>query len=154
MDPNNDNQGYVLGRLMATLERLQQAAIGDVNASVVDKFFSGASAHPRSVFIRLMKNARHHAKKAEGDAKSFGLAFYLERLMDEMADRFDPGNNGFPANLSLEEQGLFVLGYHQMRKWLWMNKEERSHWEKDNTNIPKAYRWSKEVKQSREGEEQ
>jgi CRISPR-associated protein Csd1 len=153
MDPNNDNQGYVLGRLMATLERLQQAAIGDVNASVVDKFFSGASAHPRSVFVRLLKNARHHAKKAGGDAKSAGLAFYLERLMDEMADRFDPKNNGFPANLNLEEQGLFVLGYHQMRKWLWMNKLERSDWDKENPETPKAYRWTKESKHSPEGED-
>jgi CRISPR-associated protein Csd1 len=141
MDPKHDNPGYVLGRLMAVLERLQQEAIGDPNASVVDRFFSGASAAPKSVFFRLMKNARHHARKGK-DGEKAGFVFLLERLLDEHADRFDPKQNGFPAHLSLEEQGLFILGYHQMRKWLWMPKEDRAQWEKDHADAPRAYQWN------------
>ena len=125
MDPNNTNQGYLLGRLMAILERLQQLALGDPNASVVDRYFSAASASPRIVFVRLLKNARHHARKARDEAKTSGSARWLERLLDDIADRFDPKHNGFPAYLSLEDQGLFVLGYHQQRHALWSRREDR-----------------------------
>jgi len=128
MDPNNLSEGYTLGRLMAVLERLQQEAIDNVNASVVDRYFSGASAAPKTVFIRLLKNARHHVTKAK----------------DELASGFDPKRNGFPAHLDLEQQGLFVLGYHQMRKWLWMTKEERAEWENKYPDAPRPYVWAKD----------
>src|SRR5690606_11093694 len=82
MDPHNSNPGYILGCLMAVLERLQQEALGDVNASVIDKYFAGASAAPRVTFDRLVKNARHHAKKGkEGDNP--GIVMRLEKLIDE-----------------------------------------------------------------------
>jgi CRISPR-associated protein Csd1 len=125
MDPNNSNQGYLLGRLMAVLERLQQVGLGDPNASVVDRYFSAASASPRVVFVRLLKNARHHARKARDDSKTAGTARWLERQMDDIANRFDPKHNGFPAYLGLEDQGLFVLGYHHQRHALWSKREDR-----------------------------
>ena len=132
MDPANTETGYLLGRLMAVLERLQQAALGpDVNATVIDRFFGAASAAPQSVFPRLLKNARNHARKAQDDTKTAPAARWLEGQIDEIAaalkvDRraYGPGA-GFPTHLSLEQQGLFVLGYHQQRHWLWMKKEDR-----------------------------
>ncbi len=126
MDPSNTNPGYVLGRMMAVIERMQQLALGDVNATVVDRYFSAASATPRAVFVRLLKNARHHARKAKDDDRNRGQAFNLEKDLDDMAERFDPKENGFPAHLSLEDQGLFILGYHQQRHWLFRTKEERA----------------------------
>ena len=142
MDPNNSSQGYILGRLLAVIERLQQEAIEDVNASVIDRFFSGASATPKSVFVRLLKNARHHVSKMKGQDKKFGTAIRLDKLIDDMASRFDPKNNGFPAHLDLEQQGLFILGYHQMRKWLWLTREDRNEWEKEHPAAPRAYCWT------------
>jgi len=144
MDPKNESSGYSLGLLMAVLERLQQTAQGDLNATVVDRYFSSASATPKIAFVRLMKNARHHARKVKDDPERRGMVYRIERMMDELAERFDPRTNGFPAYLDLEQQGLFVLGYHQMRKWLWMKKEERSQWEKDNPDAPQAFIWSKD----------
>lgn len=128
MDPTNTEPGYLLGRLMAVIERLQQAALGDVNASVVDRYFSAASATPRAVFTRLLRNARHHARKAGDEPKTEGTARWLDRQIDEIAARFEPAKNGFPAHLDLEQQGLFVLGYHQQRHFVWMSKEERETW--------------------------
>jgi CRISPR-associated protein Csd1 len=144
MDPTNNSEGYILGKLMAVLERIQQAAMENVNASVIDRYFSGASASPKSVFVRLLKNARHHARKAKDNASTAGIAFLTERLIDELTSRFDPKNNGFPAHLDLEQQGLFVLGYHQMRHWLWMTKEERGEWENRYPEASKAYVWHSE----------
>jgi CRISPR-associated protein Csd1 len=125
MDPTNTNPGYLLGRLMAVLERLQQVALGDVNAGVVDRYFAAASATPRAVFVRLLKNARHHARKAQDEPQTAGTAVWLDRQIDAISAPFDPKQNGFPAFLDLQQQGLFVLGYHQQRHWLWQPKEER-----------------------------
>ncbi|HEX7119809.1 MAG TPA: type I-C CRISPR-associated protein Cas8c/Csd1 [Longimicrobiales bacterium] len=133
MDPTNTEPGYLLGRLMAVLERLQQAALGmGVNATVVDRFFGAASATPQAVFPRLLKNARHHARKAGDEAATSGLARWLEREIDDILaplgvkeHRQGVPFTGFPAHLSLEQQGLFVLGYHQQRHWLRMSKQDR-----------------------------
>lgn len=150
MNPAAENPGYNLGCLMAVLERLQEAALDNVNASVVDRYFGAASATPRSVFTRLLRNAQHHARKARDSEKNSGLAFLLKKMIDELASRFGvdmrkqgyPSPMGFPSFLPLEEQGLFMLGYHQMRKWLWMTKEERAAWNNDHPNAPSAFQWS------------
>jgi len=133
MDPNNTQPGYLLGRLVAVIERMQQVALGDVNASVVDRFFSGASATPVAVFPRILKNLRHHARKAKDDEKKARTAGWLEGQVDEVLSRLD----GFPAHLDLTQQGLFVLGYHHMRHWLWMSKEDRQHWEAQQVPLSK-----------------
>lgn len=153
MNPSHENPGYSLGLLLAVLERLQAQALGDVNASVVDRYFSAASATPRTVFVRLLKNAHHHVRKARDseDKRDRAMVFRCARLIDELACRFDvdakrypPHSSGLPAHLDLEQQGLFVLGYHQMRHWLWMTKEERAQWEAEYPDAPRAFRWLKE----------
>ena len=128
MDPTNTNPGYLLGRLMAVIERLQQLAQPDIKATVVDRYFAGASAAPRAVFVRLLKGARHHAKKAKDEPQTRGTAQWLDRELDQIAFPFNPKQNGFPAYLSVEDQGLFVLGYHHQRHVLWMSKEQRASW--------------------------
>lgn len=125
MDPSNTQPGYLLGRMMAVMERLQQEALRDVNASVTDRYFSAASAAPRAVFIRLLKGARHHARKAKDDEARAGTARWLDRQLDELNSHFDPAQGGYPPHLSLEQQGLFILGYHQQRHWLWQSKAAR-----------------------------
>ncbi|MBI2422529.1 MAG: type I-C CRISPR-associated protein Cas8c/Csd1 [Candidatus Hydrogenedentes bacterium] len=132
MDRNIDDPGYLLGRLMAVIERTQQVALGDVNASVIDRFFAGASATPRAVFTRLLKNMRHHVSKARDDEKSRGSALWLDREADDILSRLGPQkpgygkvNTGLPLHLNLEQQGLFIIGYHHERHWLWQKKEDR-----------------------------
>jgi CRISPR-associated protein Csd1 len=146
MDPNNLQPGYRLGRLMAVLERLQQAALGDVNATVVDRFFGAASAAPQAVFPRLLKNARHHARKAQTSEKAFDrwLGSWLDQELDTILAPLEVQEHrqglaytGFRKYLDLEQQGLFILGYHQQRhwigQWLRMSKEEREEWERQHT---------------------
>lgn len=144
MDPGNTHPGYVLGALMAVLERLQEAALPGVNASLVDKHFAGASGSPRATFDRLLRNARHHAKKAM-DGEGAGTAFRLERLIDALLVRINVNDRddrragraiGFPLTLPIAEQGLFVIGYHHMRHWLWMKREDRIQWEQENPDAP------------------
>jgi CRISPR-associated protein Csd1 len=127
MDPENTQPGYLLGRLMALLERTQQLALGnDVNASVVDRFFSAASATPRVVFIRLLKNFRHHVRKAKDDPKTGRAAVLIERQVDRILHDLGDRVENFPSSLSIEEQGLFILGYHHQRHDLFLDREERA----------------------------
>jgi CRISPR-associated protein Csd1 len=156
MDPTNNSQGYVLGRLLAVIERLQQEAVGDVNASVIDRYFSGASASPKSVYVRLLENTRHHVSKLKAEGERYGLALRLDKIIDDVADRFDPKQNGFPSHLDLEQQGLFILGYHQMRKWLWLSRGDRDAWEKQHPAAPHAYTWNanKEFSTKEENDEE
>lgn len=154
MNPTCTDKGYLLGQLMSVLEKLQTAALGSVNASIVDRYFAGASASPKSVFGSLLRNARHHARKAKDESKNKGQIFNLERLIDQICSQFDVSlkktedpkavyENGFPAYLSQEQQGMFVLGYHQMRKWLWMTREERDIWNDVHSDASRAYLWEK-----------
>jgi CRISPR-associated protein Csd1 len=154
MNPTCTDKGYLLGQLMSVLEKLQAAALGSVNASIVDRYFAGASASPKSVFGFLLRNARHHARKAKDESKNKGQIFNLERLIDQICSQFDVSlkktedpkavyENGFPAYLSKEQQGMFVLGYHQMRKWLWMTREERDVWNGEHPDASRAYLWEK-----------
>jgi CRISPR-associated protein Csd1 len=154
MNPTCTDKGYLLGQLMSVLEKLQTEALDSINASIIDRYFSGASASPKSVFGSLLRNARHHARKAKDESKNKGQIFNLERLIDQICSQFDvslkktedPKNvyeNGFPAYLSQEQQGMFVLGYHQMRKWLWMTRDERDVWNDKHSDSDRAYLWEK-----------
>lgn len=154
MNPNCADKGYLLGQLMSVLEKLQTEALGSVNSSIIDRYFAGASASPKSVFGSLLRNARHHARKAKDESNDKGQIFNLERVIDQICSQFDISlkktedpkavyENGFPAYLSQDQQGMFVLGYHQMRKWLWMTREERNIWNTKHSDASRAYLWGK-----------
>ena len=110
LNPENKTPAYLLGRLFATLEMTQNDASGGVNAGVGDKFFSSASATPRIVFPTLLDLFRKWIKKLSADKP--GLAVVRDRLVGEILDDID-STKGFPSQLSLEERGLFALGYYQ-----------------------------------------
>ena len=138
------NRGYLLGRMFACVERMQELALGEVGASVTDRFFSGACATPQAVFPRLLKNEIHHYGKAR-EGKWAGNARWVHGIIsqlavwlvgsengmqkDETIERFLKRTvgrplKGFPAFLPLPEQGLFTLGYHQQRAEFFRPKQK------------------------------
>lgn len=121
LDPENKTPAYLLGRLFATLEMVQNDASGGVNAGVGDKFYSSASATPRIVFPTLLDLFRKHIKKLSADKP--GLAVVREKLVGEILDGIDPAK-GFPSQLSLEDRGLFALGYYQQMRAFFTKKNE------------------------------
>lgn len=104
LDPQNADIAYVLGRLFAVLERAQKDAVPGANTTIKDRFFGAASSTPRTVFPQLMRLAQHHIDKAE-----FGHVRdkEIEQIMDKIVV--------FPAHLSLDDQGLFAIGYYHQR---------------------------------------
>jgi CRISPR-associated protein Csd1 len=121
LDAANTEPAYLLGRLFAALERLQAAALGDLNASIRDKFFGAASSTPGTVFPRLLRLSMHHAAKAE-------RAGWLEKLIGEIMTGLPAAR--FPGHLTLEEQGLFAIGYYHQRQVFFTKKTETA----DTTN--------------------
>jgi CRISPR-associated protein Csd1 len=99
---------YVLGRLFAVLEKVQQEAVGSMNASIKDRYFTSACASPASVFPILLRLSQHHITRAQ-----YGYA--SDRRIQEILNLLDVEKNPIPARLSLDEQGLFVLGYYHQR---------------------------------------
>ena len=110
---------YLLGRLFAVLEKAQQEAIGDVNASIKDRYFTSACAAPASVFPYLLRLSQHHLSKAE-----YGYA--NDRRIQDILNLLDVEKNPIPPRLTLDEQGIFVLGYYHQRAAFFAHKNDLS----------------------------
>lgn len=113
LDPSSKDTGYVLGRLFATYENIQKAALGkSVNATIRDKFYGSASATPARVFGSLAANAFNHLAKIRKEKPAF--AHYLQDEVQQIANLLEVSAEPFPSSLSQESQAKFALGYfHQ-----------------------------------------
>lgn len=105
VNPEHPSPAYQCGRLLAVLAGLQRAALGDVGAGVVQRFYAATSQSPGLLIGRLVANARNHLGKLDG-----GLAWWYEERIAEIMGQL---GDGAPRTLNLEGQGLFALGYYQ-----------------------------------------
>ena len=108
LDPDNTNIGYRLGRLFATLEKIQEEASPGLNATIRDRFYGAASGTPVTAFPHLMKLKNHHLAKLDNR----GRAVNMERIIAEIMG----GITDFPSHLSLQDQGRFAVGYYHQRQ--------------------------------------
>ncbi len=112
LDEDKKDVPYLLGRLFAVLERLQGEALGDINATIRDRYFGAASSTPANVFPRLLRLSVHHVSKSGAD--------WLEKRKAQIVDALPPER--FPQILSLEDQGLFAVGYYQQREHFFIKR--------------------------------
>jgi CRISPR-associated protein Csd1 len=117
LDPTCPFPAYVCGRLMAAYENLQyktsrRAGI-PINKTITDRFFSLASTYPAAAFAEIVDLGQKHLKKLR--RLDSGAAFGIENRIMEITNLLQPAEKGpYPSDLSLENQGLFALGYfHQ-----------------------------------------
>lgn len=113
LDTENDNPGYCLGRLFAVLEKTQEEALGDVNASIKDRFYAAASAHPAAVFATLVRNHNFHMKKLAEKRQTF-FEILKQEIVSHLSD--------IPEHLGLADQARFAIGYYHQRKDLFTKK--------------------------------
>jgi CRISPR-associated protein Csd1 len=111
LDTSFTSPGYLLGRLFAVLEKVQEEANPGINATIRDRFYGAASGTPIVAFQHLMKLKNHHLAKLENR----GRVVNLERMIGEIASKLSAANP-FPAHLSLPEQGRFAVGYYHQRQ--------------------------------------
>ena len=112
LDLNHPDPAYRCGVLLALLEQAQRAAIPGVAATVVDRFYATASTTPQAVFPRLIKGAQPHLSKLERDNR--GAYYRLDEQIGKILAGIAPRDN-FPKTLTLEQQGLFALGYYHQK---------------------------------------
>lgn len=123
LDIDNADPGYLLGRLFATMENIQQSALGrDINATIRDRYYGAASATPASIFPVLVRNAQHHLGRLRKDKP--GAAVNLEKQVNEIVDKLPPN---FPKSLRIEAQGRFAIGYYHQSKARFSNQETDSN---------------------------
>ena len=110
----NRRPAYLLGRLFSLLEKVQSdAAGGKLNATIKDRYFGSASATPAIVFPQLLRLSQHHISKSD-----YGVSSDIK--IQEVMNSLD----GFPKQLTLEEQGMFVLGYYHQKQANYEKKSE------------------------------
>lgn len=121
LNENCNDISYVLGRMFSLLENIQQGANPTINTTIKERYFNSACATPASVFPILLKLANTHLSKLDG-----GKAVYFKKKMGALMDKIMMPDEGipFPARLTLEEQGAFILGYYQETQARYKGKEE------------------------------
>jgi CRISPR-associated protein Csd1 len=109
IDRTDNRPAYLCGRLMATVEAIQKAAMPGINATLVDQFYGAASTAPATVFGNLMGNAQNHLSKLRKTRR--GAYEGLQKSLEEVLS----GLGKFPNTLNAQEQALFALGYYHQR---------------------------------------
>jgi CRISPR-associated protein Csd1 len=104
---------YQLGRLLAQLDNLQKAALGDVNTTLIDRYYSAAAATPGKVFGELLKDSQAHFRKLR--VTKPGTYEALQQKLEEVLCKI-PADK-WPNTLTMQQQGLFSLGYYHQRAY-------------------------------------
>lgn len=118
LDENSTDKNYVYGRIFYVLEVIQEAANPGLNATIKDKYFTSACSTPGRVFPNLLKLSAHHLRKLKTARK-----IYFEKQLTDLMSKLSPSTKN-SSILTLEEQGIFILGYyHQVQE---LNKKKES----------------------------
>ena len=117
LDPTNTHPAYRLGRLFATLEKIQEEASPGLNATIRDRYYGAASSAPVSVFTTLLRLKNHHLGKLNP-----GRATQMEKLIGEILGEVPD----FPRLLSLPDQGRFALGYYHQRQAFFTKSDSKN----------------------------
>lgn len=107
LDLANTSPAYRMGRLFATLEKIQEEASPGLNATIRDRYYGAASSTPVAVFTTLLRLKNSHLKKL-----SVGRGLWFEKLLGEILNTVAD----FPKHLPLPDQGRFALGYYHQRQ--------------------------------------
>lgn len=119
LDETNTNTAYVLGRIFSVWEQIQEVANPGLNSTIKDRYFNAACATPTAVFSKLQILSNHHLRKLEK-----GQEVYFEKKLTELMGLLQ-GREVLPKTLSLDEQGMFILGYYHQTQKRYEKKEEK-----------------------------
>jgi CRISPR-associated protein Csd1 len=116
LDPSFENEddtmAYHCGRLLAHLESIQKAALGDINTTLIDRYFGAAAHTPGKVFGELIKDAQAHLRKLR--VTKPGIYEALQQRMESIMVKFYSAEC-FPNTLTMQQQSIFSLGYYHQR---------------------------------------
>ena len=119
LNENCEDTAYVLGRIFSVWEQIQEAANPGLNSTIKDRYFNAACATPTAVFSKLQILSNHHLRKLEK-----GQEIYYEKKLTDLMGKLD-GEVPLPKTLSLDEQGMFILGYYHQTQKRYEKKEDK-----------------------------
>lgn len=111
------NVPYLLGRLFSVLEAVQKAANPGINTTIKGRYFNAACATPGMSFPTLLRLSQKHLRKLND-----GLATHYDKQITELMAQLP--ESGFPARLSLPDQGKFTIGYYHQTQKRYVKKNE------------------------------
>jgi len=122
LDEERSDPAYLSGRIFAIRASLQRRAHTEpgqkepnLNASIVDRFFSMASTQPASVEQLLATLHEQHLKmlrRRKSDPRAGAAAKAIERRLGELLAR----RGDAPIRLTVEQQAAWQSGYYQQRQ--------------------------------------
>ena len=120
LNPDCKEPSYVLGRVFAELENIQRSANPTAKKTIQSTYFSSAAETPSRIFPILFRLSQQHLAKLKRD--NGGAWTNLQDKLGKMLSLLDvTDGNPFPNTQTLDEQGMFVLGYYHQRT---KNREE------------------------------
>ncbi|MBM4288718.1 MAG: type I-C CRISPR-associated protein Cas8c/Csd1 [Deltaproteobacteria bacterium] len=105
---------YLCGRLLAVLEETQRrSASKNLNTTIVDRYYGGASLTPKATLGGSLINLAEKAylPKLRRDKKGHKK---MRLLLEEILSALNLAG-GFPTTLTLPQQAEFALGFYQQR---------------------------------------
>lgn len=108
LDIENPSTAYRLGRLFATLEKIQEEASPGLNGTIRERYYGAASSTPVTVFTTLMRLKNHHLAKLQNKGRVVNFERLLAEIMSSISD--------FPVHMNLPDQGRFAIGYYHQRQ--------------------------------------
>jgi len=116
LDKENTNQGYLCGRLFAVLDKIQEEA--NNQHSIRERYMNSASSTPAAVFSTILNLSNHHIENLKVESRKI----YFEKLKQEIISKIDA--DGFKAQLNLQDQGRFFIGYYHQRQDFFTKNDE------------------------------
>lgn len=120
---------FLCGRLLAVLDHIHnEAHKGKSASSPATRLYGAASKTPALAFPQLCQLVRHHLDKlSKYDRDRFQDGVPAAKRADSVKEDFDglsdvvahlkeAAGGAFPRMLSLEEQGVFAIGFYYQRK--------------------------------------
>ena len=124
-DPKHKSVAYHCGAAMAVHAAIQNVAMKNVNATIVQRYYSSASQMPALVLGQISRLSAYHLEKIENE-------WLKKQYEDTLNDVYCAIGEEIPITLTLEEQAYFALGYRQMCTKLQKDKNERIAKKKNN----------------------
>lgn len=124
-DSTHKSAAYHCGAAMAVHAAIQNVAMKNVNATIVQRYYSSASQMPALVLGQISRLSAYHLEKIENE-------WLRKQYEDTLNDVYCAIGKEIPATLTLEEQAYFALGYRQMCTKLQKDKNERIAKKKNN----------------------
>lgn len=124
-DSKHKSSAYHCGAAMAVHAAIQNVAMKNVNATIVQRYYSSASQMPALVLGQVSRLSAYHLDKIENE-------WLRKQYENALNGAYCAIGNEIPATLTLEQQAYFALGYRQMCTKLQKDKNERIEKIKNN----------------------